>query len=340
MAREMKGLIYTRKNQKEALINEIKGNLFEYLVAKNLACHYKIERDFVKGFTGGLRKKLTSYQEWLLHEDSGLYHRLFSLSDSVSESLLSRLPKNIHQVAVIGKITGASHNQVFKEGDILLSDKKHFVPISLKLCKDCSFVNTKSGGVRSFLLKYFTRLPECHKWQLKLTTAVEQNFARMAHELYDATGLEFSGKFDEQWEQSGLGDLPGALPEDLSRIVGNYYSRVIGVIYEAFVDFYQNAKDQFIDALNPLVGIGDSRIIQVICFHTGTSPGPNRYSLARISIRDFSDLKSFRKISIMPLKKGISSFEIKMGEVVLQIRLKPMNKFTVPALKVNCSVKE
>ena len=336
----MEGFIYTQKKQKEALINEIKGNLFEYLVAKNLACHYKIERDFVRGFTGELRKKLTEYQQWLLREDSQLYHRLFSLSDAVSTAISPRLPKDIFQVRVIGKIAGASHDQTWREGDILLYGESGIVPISLKLCKDCSFVNTKSGGVRSFLLKYFAKLPGHEEWQSRLTQAVEQNFARMIHELYDATGLEFSGNFDRQWEQIGLGELPGALPKDLSSIVGNYYSRVIGVIHQAFVDFYQNARQQFVDALHPLLGIGDTRIVQVICFHRGTSPGYCRYALAKITIRDFSDLKSLEKVLIMPLKPRISSFELKMGEVLLQIRLKPMNKFTVPALKVNCSVKE
>ena len=340
MAREMKGFVHHEKSQKEALINEIKGNLFEYLVAKNIACHYKVEKDFVKGFSGELRERLTFYQQWLLREDSQLYHRLFALSEAAARALLPRLPQVIDRVRVIGKIAGASHDQTWREGDILLYGEKELVPVSLKLCKECSFVNTKSGGVKSFLLKYFPDLPECEKWQSKLIAAVEHNFSRMIHELYDSADLEFTGSFDGQWEKTGLGELPGALPKELAVIVGKYYSRVIGVIHQAFVDFHQKAEKQFIDSLYPLLGFGESRIIQVVCFHTGTSHGHDRYALAKVSIRDFAQLKSLRKISIMPLRPYISSFEMKIGRMDLQIRLKPMNKFTVPALKVNCSVRE
>ena len=45
-------------------------------------------------------------------------------------------------------------------------------------------------------------------------------------------------------------------------------------------------------------------------------------------------------LKINELKRGLSSFEIDFESLTLQIRVKPMNIFTVPAMKVNCSVKK
>ena len=318
------------------MINEIKGHLFEYLVGWSLARHYRVEKDFIRGFAGNLRSRLTSYQSFLQQNDEQLYRQLPLLSHSTVQSLLSYLPSSIKNIRVIGKIAGASCDQTWHEADILL-EGEGIIPISLKLCKENSFVNTKSGGVKSFLSKYFASLPDHKKWQQILTQSIEHNFLRMVHELYDAAGLEYAGKFDKQWEK--YGNLPGQLPKELAFIVGRYYSRVICVVHEAFFDF-QKSKPLFLKSLLPLLGMGEAEMIQVICFHKGTDRGANRYSLSRVSVNTHSSvLDGLEKMKIKPMKKGLSSFELKGDVSSLQIRLKPMNKFTVPALKVNCSLK-
>ena len=50
-------------------------------------------------------------------------------------------------------------------------------------------------------------------------------------------------------------------------------------------------------------------------------------------------LKAREDLFFHPLKKEVSSFSLGLKDKTLQIRVKPMNKFTVSALKVNCSVK-
>ena len=50
--------------------------------------------------------------------------------------------------------------------------------------------------------------------------------------------------------------------------------------------------------------------------------------------------QELKTLKINGLKKGLSSFEIGLESLTLQIRVKPMNIFTVPAMKVNCSVKK
>ena len=148
------------------MINEIKGHLFEYLVGWSLARRYGVEKDFIRGFTGSLRSRLTSYQSFLQQNDEQLYRQLPLLSDSTVQGLLSYLPSSIKHIRVIGKIAGASHDQTRHEADILLEGDE-IIPVSLKLCKENSFVNTKSGGVKSFLAKYFALLPDHKKWQEK-----------------------------------------------------------------------------------------------------------------------------------------------------------------------------
>ena len=61
-------------------------------------------------------------------------------------------------------------------------------------------------------------------------------------------------------------------------------------------------------------------------------PGIRIHDIERI----MSELKSIRLGSV---KEAKSSFEIFLEDFILQIRIKPMNKFIVPAHKVNCSVR-
>ena len=50
--------------------------------------------------------------------------------------------------------------------------------------------------------------------------------------------------------------------------------------------------------------------------------------------------QELKSLKINGLKKGLSSFDVCLESLTLQIRVKPMNVFTVPGMKVNCSVKK
>jgi hypothetical protein len=79
--------------------------------------------------------------------------------------------------------------------------------------------------------------------------------------------------------------------------------------------------------------MGDRKIIQVSCYH-------QQHRLKSIEIKKFEDL-FYPEIDVViePLKENMSSFDILIGKTTLQIRVKPMNKFTTASYKINCSIK-
>ncbi|MCR9206333.1 MAG: hypothetical protein NXH75_17260, partial [Halobacteriovoraceae bacterium] len=77
----------------------------------------------------------------------------------------------------------------------------------------------------------------------------------------------------------------------------------------------------------------------VTCFYDHKKE--DRYLIKKIKGFGWTDLlKEIKTLSFPPAKEKISSFIMSFGAHDLQIRVKPMNKFTVCALKVNCSLKE
>ena len=324
--------------QKEALINEFKGNLFEYLVAQSLARHFKIEGDFVRSFGGDIRTQLTEYDHWLRVNEPSLIKHLPTLAALVSKELITRLPQNVSRVLVIGKSAGGSHNKSWDEADILIECGKDILPVSLKLCKSNAFVNTKSAGIKSFISQYFSGFSKNKYYQDLINDGVDRRFKQMALELHDRSSLEFFGRFDHRWTDSGLSELPGQLPSELNKVVVQTYYDCVLDVYNCLKEFIEEDPRLFTRSILPLIGIGNSEIIQVTCFHREKSG--EKYQLSGVHIVESNEITSNKNVELLPLKDGISSFELHVDKLRLQIRIKPMNKFTSAAFKVNCSVKE
>nr|MBP9682228.1 hypothetical protein [Bacteriovorax sp.] len=60
---------YSNQIQKEAILNEFKGNLFEFLVAQGLARKSNIEDQFLLSLPTEFKSRLGTYEELIrLHE--------------------------------------------------------------------------------------------------------------------------------------------------------------------------------------------------------------------------------------------------------------------------------
>lgn len=324
--------------QKEALINEYKGNLFEYLVGSNIARTFGIEEAFINSFGGEIREKLKQYEMWLRENDSELLQELPVLAGELSKTLIQKLPSDVENIYVVGKIKSCHKKDLWKEADLIMISNDKEIPVSIKLSKEKSFVNTKSGGIKSFFEKYFNSFENVNEWQNELNCSVDESFYRLGHELYSLAGLEFKGSFNEDWMESGYSELPGQLDSEMNKPIKEHYHRIISKLYEIICCCHQESKEKFTRSLYELQGMGNEAMIQAICFH-GT--GNNRkYVFKDLIIADYQDIMdNMGTIEIGKLSKGKSSFEIRMKDRILQIRVKPMNKFTTQALKVNCSVK-
>ena len=312
--------------QKEALNNEIKGYLFEYLTARKLSNRLGCEGAFLYGEARADGVRLREYETWLRQNDPVLMERLPNLAHETVDLLCAKLSPQGGAVHLCGRRkSGMGEADIFLEGDSSLS-------IGLKLCKANSFVNTKSGGLRSFLVKYFGA--DRGMAQERLNRALDWSFDCMAGRLYESAGLEYMGRWDHSWEDAGYSLLPGELSVEQNRLVLEHYGRVVDVLYEEMAKHREEYPRDFMGSLPPLMGFKNPQLVQVFCFYR------QDYRLENIVIVDGGSV-DWQNLSIrfgdrIPKR---SSFEIVTQDRVLQIRVKPMNKFHARALKVNCSVK-
>jgi len=336
---------YSTSAQKEALINELKGNLFEYLVGRRIAAQIDREHQYITSLPSSFESQLKDYERWLLRNDRELVGRLPLLADSTFHSLKESISNlKYDDVFLVGKISGGSHNNVWHEADLLLRHSRggEEYPISLKLCKANSFVNTKSAGIFSFVEKYFTSFSDHHRDQEELSSLARQSFWQMGHKLHSLAGLEFSGKFGLDWEEAGYDHLPGHLNEEMHQVLIDYYHQVISLIYQQLKRYWQSDRELFIRSILPLMGMGQKNMIQAYCFHGDEIKNgiTKRYLQKSIMVIDYDSVtESLTKVEFGELRSGLSSFEIDLLGATLQIRVKPMNRFTTPGLKINCSLK-
>ena len=322
--------------QVESLINECKGNLFEYLVAQNLSKHFKTEDEFLLSMSQDFKKRLQFYEHIIKTHDNKLFFSLINMAtDCAVELSNSNLftPQHKWSFKCIGKLAGQKNLAIdWGETDILAQaddSQKSQKRLSLKLSKDHSFTNTKSAGVKSFLDKYFDAKDE----QRQLSTIVDHSFQRMGHTLYEIIGKKFSDKFDEQWTQE-YSELPGELSTEMRKIVHDNYYRVAETLHGIMAKLLNNNSELFYQSLKTICGFSQEHIVQIHAVHKdGHIIGVEIYRTEDLFV------KSGKNIHIGELKDGGSSFDVVVDKICLQVRIKPMNKFTTASYKVNCSLK-
>ncbi len=324
---------------KQAYLNEFKGNLFEFSVGSYLARHYGLESQYLEELGPEFRKQLKAYERLLRSKDPELLKRIPLLAREVTSQICSHDRSVVKSIHLIGKVAGGKGHSSFGEGDIRIGcGESGERLLSIKLCKKNSFVNTKSGGIKSFIENYFaTEL--ALKLQAQIADTLSSSFFQLGAEFYQYYGLEgWNGEFDSAWDELSLPTLPGNLPAPLKKLIKEHYHRVIKEVYNAFLAIYQNDPVCFKKALGPLCGFSLENVEQVCLFHSEDKSG--RYLLSSIKNMNYLDFQNaLASVSLAPLKPKLSSFEILLGEMRLQIRVKPMNKFTQMAMKVNCSVR-
>lgn len=319
--------------QLEALKNEIKGNLFEFLVARQISILNKVESNFLKNIDPELLKMMREYETWLRQYDRNLLSQLPLLAIKMAKQLSDGIDGEIINITVVGKRHDHIIKQRLHEADIVTQVKSatgdiHIIPISLKLVKSGANITTKSAGAKSIFEKYFKAFDNIAFVQNTLNEFIDKEFDRFAGGLYERYSLEYSGRFDSLWTRTQLpGELEGADREDLFFL----YRRLIRHYHEIFSKLLIQDKNKFIESLLPLMGLGNKDVVQGVCFYKHKS-----YELDHCHVVNYTRVDEVR---ICELNPEISSFNILIGEDNLQVRVKPMNKFTAPSYKINCSMK-
>lgn len=314
---------------KEALFNEVKGSLFEYLVALKLAQASNTELDFIQNIDKNYLNVLGQQDRMIRQFYPQMLSFLNEASTECEREISAKYGKNWVSIKLLGKLSRAMQDD-FKETDLLLiNDQGEQLLLSLKLNKKSSYVNTKSAGVRSFLTHYFPYLDL--KYQNEFSQVIDLEFAAMADTLHRLHDLDYSGHFNS-WVGGGLSELPGDLDETDRDVLKKYYAKIAlslhGILAKALLEY----PSEFLNSLFPLMGFSDPKIIQVICFHDFKTGGKSR-----VEIHSFEDVFD-RNIQLSDFR-STASLEVVSKLWSLQIRIKPMNKFTTTAMKVNCAVK-
>lgn len=319
------------QTKKEALFNEVKGSLFEYLVARDIAVRGQGELQFQNSLDRNYLTVLSQQDRMVRQFYPEMLPFLDGLSKETSKTLIAYLGEVPTAPKVVGKFSNSSLSEELQEADLLLTLTAASLPVSLKLNKKNAYVNTKSGGIKSFFLQYFPFTGQ--RVQEEFNHFVDLEFNRMAYELHALHELDYPGNFN-LWVKKGLSELPGELDSDSRQILKSYYARIAERMHGIFVDAFKLDPESFRASLPTLMGFGKESILQVVCFHEF----PEVLN-AEINIHSFKEVaENLTRTTIKPFA-NISSVEFDIGEWSLQVRVKPMNKFTTTAIKINCSVK-
>lgn len=321
------------KKSKEALFNEIKGSLFEYLFARELARISQSESTFLKSISEQYQIVLSQQDRMVREFYPDLIPFLGQMSKKTVEYFLSQFKEPLDSVKLLGKFVNTEMSDEIKEADVIIESNQRQIPISLKLTKESSYVNTKSGGIKSFIKTYF-QFDQNQQIQHEFNLFVDQIFAEMGHSLYSEAGLEYDGTFKE-WIRRGYSELPGELEEHFRIHIHDFYNKVKMRLYDILLDLYQKQPKVFLDALPALCGFSNTSMGQLTCYHDFSDKG---FSDPRVHF-EFYKPEIFNQIVNLNSHPGLSYFDIELEDRVLQIRVKSMNKFTSTAMKINCSVK-
>lgn len=309
----------------EALINEYKGNLFEYLVANQLAFKAGIEGQFRQTVNDEFLSMLQKQETLIRNIAPHLIQGLTNLSQDVVKSLVDVFERDeMTKIEIMGK-TGDIATQ--GETDILVQCRDGQRELSLKLAKDKSFVNTKSTGIRTFFSKYF----DAQESQDRFDFFIDHEFEQFAISMHQEAGVVFEKDF-KAWEQEGLEVLPGELRGSFQEHLFDYYQKVMNFVYKELVALREKDTVKFAESLYPLIGQSHKNITQVTCFYQAKNE-----TLTSTKIKIVKPIQDLKCEKIELANKVVN---IDLGDFTLQVRLKPMNKFTQKSYKLNCAIKD
>jgi hypothetical protein len=314
----------------DGLLSEYKGNLFEYLVGVELAKLFQLEKEFLLSITADMSQMLLQQESFLRNYYPDLLHHLPVLAVETAQKVSHYLKlTKITQILIVGKKLAKTIGTSFAEADLIISSEGQKYPLSIKLSKMSSFVNTKSAGDKSFLKKYFIPF-NSERDQEEFNNYCDLEYEQMALGMFQEVGIDYSYLF-ETWEDNNMPVLPGELPSQLRTYLIDYYRKIHIKLFSFLKKYYQRDKTVFVQCLWPLLGHSSDEIIQVTTFY---SSGVNKQKKSNIIIKDKMD-----DLKVVNFESFSHSLLLKLNHGDLQLRLKPMNKFTTRAFKVNCSLK-
>lgn len=319
--------------RREALLNEYKGNLYEFLTAQALARHFGVEAGFIKSLRADFLSMLGQQEGFIREFYPELLDELPVLASGLAKQIVSGINFRPSSISLVGKAAAGQSEEDLGESDIILKDEAgNEVFVSVKLSKTGAFVNTKSAGIKSFLSKYFKQIKDIEEYQNKFANIFDREFEAMAYKLHELADVDYSPSF-ESWKAQGYPQLPGDLEPSMREVFLATLSDVSDELCSIIEGLHKSQPREFLTSLRPLIGYSRADIIQATTFYD------KGYKLDYNKVEHGVELiDSLNVIEIVP-RENATSFDVLLNDRTLQIRLKAMNKFTGKGFKVNCAVK-
>ena len=309
---------------RQSFLNEVRGRLLEFSCGLNLAEEAGIQSNFLSELTPSELGELTQYQDYLRKNDPNSYEYILKAGKNFLSSFSLSEINDLKKVRLTGKL---QEKDKYGEADLFLSGRSDKW-ISIKLIQEKSYVNSKSAGIKSIFEKYF----QSPLFQKSFNNKIDQYFLLFKlgfYQYFDTSLDEIS--FSDLCKQKGVSDRPGLLSPDLKSLLYQFYQSCIGEVHAEFVRQYEKNPDVFIRNIFPLAGFSNNSMIVYIFGHDKI------FQKLSMKYYDHRHLKT-NSIKISEIN-GNTSFNIELDQLSLQIRVKPMNSFLAPSMKVNCSVK-
>lgn len=307
-----------------ALLNEYKGNIFEFLVAQSLARSFNIESKFLQSITSEFFTILDQQQRFIKKNYPELYRNLPDWANTLAQSFIRHKDCDFEDVVLIGKVA-TSLTEEFGSADILLKGNRP-ENLSIKLAKKNSYINSKSSGIKSFISKYFGA--QFQSEQDTLTACFEKEFQLFSLNLHQYFELTPEDNF-KNWDKNNFPNLPGDLAQDAKIYYQQFMINVNQVIFNLLSEIQQRSFADFSQGLLHLCGVQQMSVLQLIYLYNGSDG-------SALILENDNFIFDPQKTKLT-LKN--SSILIESNNVSLQVRLKAMNTFTSPAYKVNCAYK-
>jgi len=320
----------------ENFFNEIKGHFFEYLIGLKISQRIGKEGVFLQSLGPEYRGLLERYQKILISDAPEIYRSLPVLADKSFTKLNQEgFFSDTSEVCLLGKKVQEGDRSQGETDLILFKNSGNKVPLSLKLSKLGSEIHAKNAGVKSFFSQYFN-FPDSMLDQEKFNLRTDQAFNKMAHKLHDLQDMTYQQNF-EAWKSKGLPDHPGTLEGAEKEVLTQAYNEIITVLYEQLVKYKNINQDELGKSLIRLCGLGTPGLVQVQTFYKKNIDGSYQFNNVH-TMNSLSEDDVFQYRINAP-ERGRSSFEVEFPFLTLRLRVKAMNVFTVPAYKINCSIK-
>ena len=321
----MKKLIGRNKSQ-HALLNDLKGALFEFKVAHFLSQHWHLEAEFLNSISKKFQSLLAEQERILRVHYPEQLPIIMTHALALSELIIKNEQNKVSKIHLIGELQDQR-----SEGDVSYEVAGKMKWISLKLTKSKSFINTKSGGVKSFIIEYFQVFKTAKIDQEEFNNMIVEEFKMLSFKMEQSLGLETSSDFSSLKKQ-GSSQLPGELSGQSRVLLLEFIKKLKNHLRKILKSYHDQNPKLFNSCLQVIMGFSNHDQLLGLSMISSMNNVNSRLIAFDECLKQMSSL-------VWSNTKNYTSFQLDLKEWKLQIRIKPMNKFTSPSYKVNCSVK-